>query len=229
MAKKEEQKSALESSEVLAEQLSKTEEFVERNKNIIAGVVVAIAVVIGGYFFWDSQRQEAESDAQAEMFNAQFYFEADSLNKALEGDGSNLGFLDIIDEYDGTKAANLSRFYIGVIYMNQGKFDDAITYLKEFSSSDLLIQARAYALLGDAEVESGNLDEGVEYYRKAASYRENEQFTPIYLMKLGIALEAKSDFSGAAEAYDKIITEFPKAQEVNDAKKRKAKAEGLKS
>ena len=31
------------------------------------------------------------------MFHAQQYFEADSLDKALYGDGNSLGFIDIIN------------------------------------------------------------------------------------------------------------------------------------
>ena len=229
MAKKEQQEeqSVLESSEALAEQISKGEEFIEQNKNVLTYIVLGIAVVVGGFFFWKSQMAEKETEAQTEMYKAQFYFDADSLTKALSGDGNNYGFLDIIDEYDGTKAANLSKFYVGVIYMQQGKFDDAISYLNDFSSSDLLVQARAYALLGDAYIESNDITKGVEFYQKAANYQPNEFFTPMYLMKLGQAQEANSDFAGAVESYKKIVNNYPKAQELNDAKKRLARAEGL--
>ncbi len=231
MAKKKEEKeeqSVFESSEALAEQISKSEQFIEQNKNVITYVILGIAALVGGFFFMQSQAEEQEAEAQAEMYKAQFYFDADSLNKALNGDGNNYGFLDIIEEYDGTKAANLSKFYAGVIYMQQGSFDDAISSLKEFSSSDLLIQARAYSLLGDANSEKGNMTEAISYYEKASNYKENEYFTPMYLMKLAQAQEAESNFDGAIASYTKIIKDFPKAQEVNDAKKRKARAEGLK-
>ena len=229
MAKKEQQEeqSAFESSEALAEQISRGEEFVEKNKNIITYVLVGIVALIAGFFWLKTQNEEAESDAQAEMFNAQFYFEADSLTKAMEGDGNSLGFLDIIDMYSGTKAANLSNFYAGVISMKKGEFDEAIAYLNEFSSSDLLIQARAYSLIGDCNSEAGEMAEAITFYKKAANYEPNEQFTPSYLMKLALAQEAESDFEGAIASYTTIIKDFPAAQEVNDAKKRKARASGL--
>lgn len=229
MAKKDqkEEQSVLESPEALAEQISKSEEFIEKNKNTITYIVLGIAVVIGGFFFWKSQLAEKETEAQAEMYKAQFYFDVDSLNRALNGDGNNYGFLDIIEEYSGTKAANLSHFYAGVIYMQQGSFDEAITYLDKFSSSDLLVQARAYALIGDAYVEKGDVSKGVEFYEKAANYKPNEYFTPVYLMKLAIAQEANSNFNEAISAYNKIINDFPKSQEVNEAKKRLVRAEEL--
>ena len=231
MAKKEEQeeKSAFESSEALADQISKSEEFIEKNKNVITYALFAVVGVVAAFFWLKMQKEETESEAQAEMYNAQFYFEADSLNKALNGDGNHYGFIEIIEEYDGTKAANLANFYAGVISLKNGQYDNAIDYLEEFSSSDLLIQARAYSLIGDANAENGNTVTAISFYKKAANYKTNEQFTPIYLMKLAIAQESESDFAGAVESYSKIINDFPNAQEVNDAKKRKARASGMAS
>ena len=109
----------------------------------------------------------------------------------------------------------------------QGKFDEAITYLNDFSSSDLLIQARAYALIGDAYVETKDMANAISYYQKAADYKENEYFTPMYLMKLAQAQEANNDFAGAVTSYNKIVKNYPKAQELNDAKKRLARAEQM--
>lgn len=229
MAKKEqeEEKSAFESSEALADKISKSEEFVEKNKNYLTYALIAIILGIAGIFWLKNQGEQEESEAQAEMFHAQFYFDADSLDKALNGDGANVGFLDIIDEYSGTKAANLATFYAGVISMKKGNYDDAISYLTEFSSSDLLIQARAYSLIGDAHSELNDVATAIGFYQKAADYKANEQFTPMYLMKLAQAQEAESNFTAAVEAYDKIVKDFPNAQEVNEAKKRKARASGM--
>jgi hypothetical protein len=56
------------------------------------------------------------------MFQAVRYFESDSLNLALNGDGNNLGFLQIVEDYSGTKAGNLANYYAGVIYLKQGNF-----------------------------------------------------------------------------------------------------------
>ena len=114
---------------------------IEKNKNVLTYIILGIAVVIGGFFYWKSQMAEKETEAQTEMYKAQFYFDADSLNKALSGDGNNLGFLDIIEEYDGTKAANLSKFYVGVIYMQEGKFDDAICQILQTSKEELFLIA----------------------------------------------------------------------------------------
>ena len=100
---------------------SKTEQFIEKNKKIISIVTLAIIVIVGGYFGYKKLIiAPMEFDAQSQMFMAEKYFEQDSLQKAINGDGLNAGFVDIIDEFGGTKAANLSHYYLGICYRNTG-------------------------------------------------------------------------------------------------------------
>jgi tetratricopeptide (TPR) repeat protein len=184
------------------------------------------AAVIGGFLFYN-YRNTQERDAQAAMFQAVYYFEADSLNAALKGDGQNEGLVSIADNYSSTKAGNLAKFYIGVAYLKQGKFKEAVNYLQDYKSNDLILQGKAFSLLGDANLELGNKKEAVDYYLKAADYNSNEFFTPQYLMKAGMAYEASNDYAKATEMYDRIIAKYVNAAEVADAKKYKARAEAL--
>jgi TolA-binding protein len=218
----------IESPEVLQERLNSSVEFVKDNKNTFIYIVGAVALIIGGFFFYKYYQSTQNIDAQKSMFQAVYYFEADSLNKALNGDGKNPGLKSIADDYSGTKAGNLANYYVGAIYLKQGKFDEAIQYLSSFSAEDLAVQARAYSLIGDANLEKNNLDEAIKYYDKAVNHHPNKEFTPRYLLKLALAAELKKDNSKAVEAYDKIINEYPLAQEINDAKKYKALLEGVK-
>src|SRR6266581_3318817 len=122
MAKKEEEKDLLENPEALKEKFVGFEHWVESNPKIIIGVVAALVLTVGGYFGWKYYIDNQEAQAQKEMFQAVHYFETDSLNLAFNGDGNNLGFLQIIDEYGMTPAGNLATFYACVISFKQGKF-----------------------------------------------------------------------------------------------------------
>ena len=115
------------------EALSKSEKFIEKNQKILTIIIgSAVVIVLGIFAFQKLYIAPREKAAQGSIFAAQKYFEQDSLKKALDGDGQNLGFLDIIDEYSMSKSANLAKYYSGIIYLKQGKFEDAITYLKKF-------------------------------------------------------------------------------------------------
>ena len=126
VARKEEAKDFIENPDVLAEQLSKTEDFVQRNRNLVLGVLIAIIVGVGGYLGYRYYLQGQNEIAQKDMFQAIFYFEQDSLDKALNGDGLNFGMLQIIEDYGSTKAGNLARFYAGASYLKKGEFEAAI-------------------------------------------------------------------------------------------------------
>ncbi len=215
----------LENPDAIAGEFSKVEHFLEKNKNLVFGILGAIALVVAGVLYYNHYNKTQNADAQNEMFQAQYWFEADSLDLALNGDGNDFGFLEIIETYGSTKAANLAHFYTGVSYLKKGEFDNAIEHLQDFSADDFLIQARAYALIGDAYMEKGEYSEAVSNYAKAASYEENESFSPMYLLKEALAQEKLSDFAGAAKSYDKIINDFPKSGEFQEANKRKARIE----
>jgi tetratricopeptide (TPR) repeat protein len=225
MAKKEENQSVLENQEVLQETVMGAEQWMERNPKIIFGVAGVILLVVAGYFGFRYYTDAQNAEAQKEMFQAVYYFEADSLSLALNGDGNNLGFVNIIDDYKFTEAANLANFYAGVCFLKQGKFDAAILYLEDYSSNDLLVQARAYSLIGDANMELAKFDEAATYYMKAANYKANKFYSPTYLMKAALAYEKLKKNDKAIEAYSKVITEFWDSSEYQNALKLKARFE----
>jgi TolA-binding protein len=226
MAKKEEHKhELLENPEALKEKLEGAENWLEENPKIVVGIAAAILIIVGGYFAFNYYKDNQNDIAQNEMFQAVYYFEADSLDKALNGDGNNLGFLQIIDEFGITDAANLANYYAGVSYLKQGKFELARLYLEDFSSGDLLIQARAYSLIGDSYMEEENYDEAARHYNKAANYKPNKFFSPGYLMKEALAYEKLNQNDKARETYDKVITQYWESEEFQNARKFKARLE----
>lgn len=216
----------LESSDALANQLDKAQSFVQSNNKlflVIGGVLlVGILAFVGFHYYQDSR----ESEAQKALYKAIYDFEADSLNLALNGKGGNEGLLAIADNYGSTNAGKLANFYAGVALLKEGKYDDAIARLKAYSSSDLLLQARAYALIGDAFMEKGDYKEAISYYKRAADYKPNQFFTPGYLLKLGLAYEKNNQIQEAAPVYKRIIDEFPMSSEVMYAKKYLGVVEG---
>ena len=90
---------------------SKTELYIEENKKSLAIIAAGIILVVTGYFAWDKLYvAPQEEEAQSKMFVAQQYFENDSLDKAINGDGNNPGFKTIAEEYGVTKSANLAHY-----------------------------------------------------------------------------------------------------------------------
>ncbi len=219
----------LESPEVLAEKLSKTEQFLERNRKIVIAVIGGLAVIVSAVFLFRYYISNQNTQAQTDIFQAVYYFESDSIQKALQGDGNNYGFLDIIENYGMTKTANLAHFYAGACYLKLGEYENALEYLSEFSADDIAVQGRAFALIGDVHMELGEYSKAADFYDKAASFKPNQYISPLYLTKAAIAYEKLMDFESASKCYETIVTKYPESNEYNDARKHKARLEGLAS
>lgn len=217
----------LTSSEALAEQISKSEEFVKANKNILLGILVGAVVLIGGILFYQNQKASNNQEALKALYPAEYYFNLDSTELVLNGNDDFMGVLEVASSYSGTSAGSLANYYAGVIFMKQGAFEKAIEHLKQFDADDLIVQARAYSLIGDAYSQLGKYEEAKEYYSNAVNQNPNKQFTPKYLLKLGVNFEMLEDHASAVTQYEKLIKDYPNATEVNKAKKLKARASGL--
>lgn len=209
--------------------LTRFEMWIDNNKNLLSYIVGGLFIIVVGYLgFTKLYLGPKETEAQNQMFVAQKYFEKDSLNLALNGDINYPGFLKIIDDYKWTKAANLAHYYAGVIYLKQGKFEDAIKQLKKFNSKDKMVSGASLGLTGDAYSELNQMDKAVEYYKKAAYNNENELVTPYYLKKAGMALEYQKKYDEAKKLYQEIQTKYPNTAEGRDIDKYIARADGLK-
>ena len=194
--------------------LTRTEQYVEDNQGklmkIIGGIILVIALYVGyGKFILDP----LEEDAQSNMFYAEIYFAKDSFNLALNGDGQYLGFIDIADEYSGTKPGNLANYYAGLSYLHLKDYENAIDYLKEYSSDDIILSSLAIGCIGDAYLELGEQDMALEYFQDAADNNDNEFTTPRFLMKQAVVLELQEDYEGALELYKRIKSDYKSSKE----------------
>lgn len=211
----------------VVEAISKSEQFIEKNQKIILIVIVAILVLIGGFFGYmkliAEPRQEA---ASTEMFAAEQFFKNDEMDKALNGEGKHLGFLAIIDKYGSTKSGKLANFYAGSAYLSKGEFQKAIDYLEDFKSKDVFLSSGAKAMIGDCYLELNKIDDAIKNYEKAIT-TSNEMTTPFVLFKLGVAYEMKKDNKKALETYKKIKSDFPSSMEAREIDKYISRLENL--
>lgn len=206
---------------------ARTEDFIENNKkNLSIGLGVVLVLVLG-YFGWKKFILEPkETEAQSQMFVATRYFEMDSMNLAINGDGNYLGFEAIAADYGMTKAANLAQYYLGVAYLKKGEYEKAIEHLKAFDTDDAMLGPIATGCIGDAYCEMGKLDESAQFYMKASTQDDNSFTSPIYLMKAGSVYQKNGKFQDALSVYEKIKKDYPKSSEAQQIDKYIALAKG---
>ena len=191
--------------------LMQVESFWQKNQKVILGLTAAIIIVIGGWYGYNEFIKKPNEEKAADLiYKAQQYFAIDSSHKVLDGDGINKGVLYIIKNYGGTKSANLAHFYAGVSYLKLGDFNKAVEQLKDFSTDAKQIQMVAYGSLGDAYAELNKKDEAVDYYKKAGSTFEKDQFSSAeFLFRAALLSETTGKTKEALDLYKQIKAKFP--------------------
>ena len=184
-------------------------------------LAVAILAFFGvkKYYF-----EPREKEAQAAIYHAEQYFENDNFATALNGDGNYLGFVDVINDFGGTKTANLAKYYAGICCLNTGDFNQAVDYLKSFKGKDVLVSSMALGAMADAYMELDKVAEAAATYVKAANESANTLTSPMYLLRAGMAYEMIGDYQQALNAYNEIKKEYPSSNEGFSIEKNIARA-----
>lgn len=194
------------------ETLVRVQGFWDRFQKPVLIVLTLLIVVIGGWYGYKEYILKPKEDKAADaLFKAQQYFNLDSSNLVLNGDGQNKGVLYVINTYGGTRAGNLARYYAGLSYLKLGDYNNAVKYLKDFSTDAKQIQLLAYGCLGDAYSELKNNSEAIANYKKAAgTFEKDEANSAEYLFRAALLEEASGKPAEALALYKEVKEKFPK-------------------
>lgn len=215
--------------ETLDEKANKTEQFVSQYQKQIFGVIIVIIVGVIGFLGYQKLIVEPnENEAANELNQAQVYFKnaveaqvkpmKDSLYKlAINGGNGKFGFVDIADQYSGTKSANLANYYAGMSYFKLSEYQKAIEYLDNFKSDDQILMPIAQGTIADAFQQIGQTDKALTYYEKAAKMKSNSFTTPKYLLKAGITAIELGKADVAVKHLNNLTEKYADSQEAKDA------------
>lgn len=194
--------------------LTKAEHFLETyHKQIVWVVGVLLGIVVLYMAFQRFYVDQKSIEAAAQMFPAEQFFEKELWETALDGDGNNLGFTGIISDYKFTPSANLAKYYAGICCLRLAEYDEAIKYLSKFKSNDKILSSLALGGIGDAYAQLGNNSKAIDFYKKAASKKNNDFTSPLYLLRAGILLENEGNLKDAGSMYDRIKNEYSASTE----------------
>jgi predicted negative regulator of RcsB-dependent stress response len=191
-------------------QLTKTEAFIEKNLKKILCAIAVVVVVVVAFFAYNNYTDSKNDDAQKAIAASQEAFAQQQYDKALSGDGAmSVGFLRIIDEYSGTKTANLAKLYAAICYANTEKYDEAIKMFESYSKKDdQMISPASTAALANCYVQKGDNAKGIDLFIKAAKEADNDALSPVFLMQAAKIYQAEGQNEKAAELYQEIKKKY---------------------
>jgi TolA-binding protein len=194
--------------------LQKIEGFWVKYQKQLLIAVGAIVVIVGGWYAYQTMVVDPkETQAADAIYKAEINFGKDSLHSALNGDGKSKGFLYIINNYGGTKSANIAKYYAGLCYLRTGDFNNAVKYLSDFSTDAKQVQMMAYGCLADAYSELNKNDDAVKFYKQAAeTFPDDQTNASEYLFRAGLKLEVMGKGKDAVEVYKQVKEKFPQTE-----------------
>ncbi len=199
----------------------RVQEFWLKNAKIITVALCVVLLIVAGYFIYKNYFQAPQEQKAAEaMWKAEDYYRRDSASLALNGDGASQGFLKVIAKYGGTKSGNLAKFYAASCYMKLNDYNNAIKYLKDFSTSDKLVSVRAAGLLADAYAETGKKELAAEQYKKAGTlFPDDNVNSPEYLFRAGLMYQDLGKTKDAIDAFQVIKNKYSASERGMDIDK----------
>jgi tetratricopeptide (TPR) repeat protein len=193
------------------------EDYFEAHKMTILGVLGGLVLIVGGWLLYKFMYQEPKNkEALEQMYQAEFLFQKDSFELALQNPGGGFaGFAEIAENYGGTPAGNLAKYYAAICCLNLKKLEDAKKYIEDYNPSGLVMPILKQGILGDIYADLNDNDNALKHYEKATTIIENEFLTPVYLKKLGVLKEKLGDKAGALKAYKEIKSKYPDSSDGN--------------
>ena len=185
-----------------AENISKSEDFLLKNKKTILYAVIALIVIIAGIILYNNfVKAPREAKASTELAKGQTMFANQQFAQALNGDSTGYaGFVKIASDYSSTPAGNLANLYAGLCYANLDKWEDAVKFLDKYSpANDEMVSPAAVAALGNAYAHVKQLDKAVDALKKAAKMADsqaldntNNSLSPTFLIQAATILESQN-------------------------------------
>lgn len=220
MAKKQQEETIVDVQEIY----TKTEMYVDKNRKMLTAILGGIALAFCAFFGYQYLVVKPnELEARESIWKAEIYFQSDSLDLAMAGDGVYLGFEDVAAQYGNTSAGKLANYYMGIIHRDQGEYELAIENFKKCDFDDDVLGIIALGNIGDLYVELNDLESGLEWLNKAAAEAKGSASksysAPLYMLKAGIVQMELGNNSEAKKIFDAITEGYPDATEYEKAAK----------
>lgn len=204
--------------------LEKIAALYEEKKKAINTALAVIVLAVGGFYAYKFLVVgPKEEKAALKMIRAEQFYAMDSVNLALNGDGTNPGFLRIIKQFDGTAQANIAHYYAASCYMKMGDNASALKHLKDFDAHGTILEHPKAGLLGDIYMDTKDVKKAIDQYKSATADADDDVFTPMYLQRLAIAYEMNNQADDAIKAYKRIRDEYPRSPSARDVERALAK------
>ena len=207
--------------ENIGDALTSSEQFIEKNQKTIMIVLGVIVLVVLGILAYHNLYLKPKNErAQAAIYKGERYFQNEQDSLALFGNGNDyIGFEEVINQFGGTKTADLARAYAGISYSRLGDNEKALHYLNKFKGGDKLVTPAITGAIGDVYMNLGETEKAAGQFEKAAKAADDNMLSPIYYKKAGLAYLHAQNYNKASDTFEMLKKRYMNTPEGQEADK----------
>ena len=179
-------------------------EKVQCNPKVIVWGCIAVAAVVAVILIYVyAIRQPGQNAANNALGQA-------DIELLMGNDSVALAKYQQVAADHGYDAGNLANLNAAIILYKEGKYEEAISYLKNYSASESVIGASAKSLEGDCYVNLKQYPQAIDCFKQAVKISDNNpHYTPAFLLKEATVLREQKDFKAEAAVYEQILKDYP--------------------
>jgi len=190
----------------------------EENKKFLNyGALALVVIVIGAVIYFNNMSASNEK-AMTELGKVYTYYDNAQYILAIDGvpERNIAGLKSIVENYGGSDAGDLARFYLGNCYYQLRRFDEALEQYDDFSPPGQLLTVSRLAGIAACREAKGEYAEAASSFEKAAVTYSNDVGAAENLGNAARNFVQAGNKERALELYKKIKKEFPKSPLARD-------------
>lgn len=118
-------------------------------------------------------------------------------------------YQQVANEY-GYEAGNRATLVAATMLYRDGKYEEAISNLKNFDPKEALVGAAAMSLEGDCYVNLQKYSDALAAYDKAIKISDNNAlYTPLFMLKKATVLREQKDYAAELKVLKAIKADYP--------------------
>ena len=189
----------------------------KQSTSILIGLATIIVAFLGYKFVYiDMIVVPTEKESIEKIWEAEAKaFEEQDWATAINGDslGFFSGFKNASENYSGSNGGEIAKYNLGISYLNNKEYKEAILTLKEVSFDDELLGTISLGAIGDAFAQIGQPEDAYDYYVAAFEASNNLFSAPKYLYKAGMLGANLGKNKVALSYFKRIKSDYPDADE----------------
>lgn len=176
-------------------------DYIDNNKNIVIQVLILIGLAVGGWGYYSSLKKDKVNISKAQVGLAQNAYNLGQVDISISE------FKGILEEYSGTDAAEQALVYL-LKDAYQKNSDETVLSLADAhggSGLDAVLNAGFYETLGNANMNTSDIDGAINSFKKADKLASTENGDLRFKIDLAVAFIAKGEFANATSILNEIL------------------------